>query len=121
MTRHRLVLALVLPALFACSAAAESSVPLGAPIGNPAFTHIRYTQRSLDDFGRRKATVIVFTAVGCPQVPKYLTVLDRMERAYRARGVQLVAVNVGPDDTIVEMAAQAVELGVGIPFVKDFD
>jgi hypothetical protein len=122
MTGHRLVLALLLPVLFACSGwARESAVPLGTKVGNPTFTDIRYTQRSLDDFGKQKATVIVFTAVGCPQVPKYLAVLDRLEREYRDKGVQFVAVNVGPADTVVEMAAQAVELGVGIPFVKDFD
>src|SRR5262249_31578701 len=45
----------------------------------------------------------------------------KMEREYRAKGVQFVAVNVGPDDTIIDMAAQAVEHGVAFPFVKDFD
>jgi hypothetical protein len=121
MTCHRLAWVLVLPALLASSAAAESAVPIGTRVGNPTFTDIRYTQRSLDDFGKPKATVLVFTAVDCPQVPKYLAVLDRMDREYRDKGVQFVAVNVGPEDTIVEMAAQALELGVGIPFVKDFD
>src|SRR5205085_10130943 len=76
---------------------------------------------SLDDFGTPKATVVVFTAVGCPLVPKYLAVLDRMERDYRGKGVQFVAVNVGANDTIIEVAAQAVELGVAFPVVKDFD
>ena len=40
-------------------------------------------------------------------MPPYLTVLDKMERQYRDKGVQFVAVNVGPDDTVLEMAAQA--------------
>jgi mono/diheme cytochrome c family protein len=44
-----------------------------------------------------------------------------MEEEYRAKGVQFMAVNVGADDTIVEIAAQAVEAGAAFPFVKDVD
>jgi mono/diheme cytochrome c family protein len=44
-----------------------------------------------------------------------------LERSYRDKGVQFVAVNSGPNDTIAEMAAQAVEYGIEFPFVKDFE
>src|SRR5262249_21771123 len=83
-------------------------------------TDIRYTRRSLDDLGKPKATVVVFTALGCPLVPKYLAVLDKLERDYRGKDVQFLAVDVGPDDAIVEMADQMVELGVAFPAVRDF-
>src|SRR5207248_6636577 len=39
----------------------------------------------------------------------------------RAKGVQFVAVNVGADDSIKAMAAQAVEYDAEYPFVKDYD
>jgi thiol-disulfide isomerase/thioredoxin/mono/diheme cytochrome c family protein len=122
MTVRRLALPLLLlPALCACPLAAAEPVAVGSQVGNLSFTDIRYTQRSLDDFGRPKAVVLVFVQTGCPLVPKYLAALDALERAYRGKGVQFVAVNVGPDDTVLDMAAQAVELNVGFPFVKDFD
>ena len=52
---------------------------------------------------------------------KYLPVLQRLDRGYRDQGVQFVAVNSGPNDTITAMATQAVEHGVEFPFVKDAD
>ena len=38
-----------------------------------------------------------------------------------ARGVQFVAVNAAADDSIVQMAEQAIEFGIQFPFVKDAD
>jgi hypothetical protein len=97
------------------------AVPIGARIDNLTFTDVRYLRRSLDDFRDRKAVVLVFTTSGCPLVPKYLAVLAALEPAYRARGVQFLAVNVGPEDSVLDTAAQAVELNVPFPAVKDFD
>jgi hypothetical protein len=44
-----------------------------------------------------------------------------MEKKYRDKGVQFVTVNVGADDTIAAVAAQAVEHDIEFPFVKDMD
>src|SRR5262249_21004492 len=60
-------------------------------------------------------------ACNCPIAAKYLPGLQRLESAYRDKGVQFVAVNSGPNDTVVAMAEQAVEHGVEFPFVKDLD
>ena len=68
---------------------------------------------------RSRAYVLVFTTTSCPLVEPYLPGVDRMEKAYRGKGVQFVAVNVGADDTIAAMAAHAVEHGVAFPCVKD--
>ncbi len=84
------------------------------------FKDIRSLTRTLDDFGPRKAYVIVATATTCPIAAKSLPTLDAIERRYRARGVQFVALNVGPGDSIADAASQAVEFGVEMPFVKDF-
>ncbi|HKB06008.1 MAG TPA: redoxin domain-containing protein, partial [Gemmataceae bacterium] len=96
-------------------------VPIGTKIGDLRFKDIRYVTRSLADFGDKKAFVLVFVDSDCPLAQKYLPVLDRLERKYRDRGVQFVAVNSGPHDTVVATAAQAVEFGVEFPFVKDTD
>jgi hypothetical protein len=84
------------------------------------FTDIRSLPRTLDDFGPKAGVVIVAVSTSCPIAAKSLPVLDALERRYRARGVQFVAINVGPDDTIADTAAQALEFGVEMPFVKDF-
>ncbi len=49
-----------------------------------------------------------------------MPVLKRLEADYREKGVQFLAVNVGPQDGVVETAAQAVEYDAEFPFVKDF-
>jgi thiol-disulfide isomerase/thioredoxin/mono/diheme cytochrome c family protein len=114
---------LVLLAHLACLAApaAAAEVRIGTPIEDLRFKDIRYVARSLSDFGEKKAVVLVFVETGCPLAQKYMPVLDRLDRKYRDQGVQFVAVNVGPSDTITAMAGQAVEYRVEFPFVKDAD
>jgi len=101
--------------------AREKKVPIGARADNIGFKDIRYLPRTLDDFGQPKAFVIVFTTTGCPLVQRYLPRLKELAAAGRERGAQFLAVNVGPDDSIKEVAYQALEHGVDFPFVKDFD
>ena len=84
------------------------------------FKDIRSLVRSLDDFGTKAAYVIVATSTTCPIAAKSLPALDAIERRYRAKGVQFLALNVGPDDSIADAAAQGVESGAEMPFVKDF-
>jgi hypothetical protein len=107
--------------LLAAPPAEPRPVPIGARIDNLTFKDTRFLTRSLDDFPRAQAFVLVFTDTGCPLVPRYLPTLQRLEREYRPKGVQFLAVNAGADDTLVEVAAQAVEHGVEFPFVKDPD
>ena len=44
----------------------QADVALGAPIANLSFKDIRAVTRTLDDFGKPRATVLVFTTTGCP-------------------------------------------------------
>ncbi|MBI5365235.1 MAG: redoxin domain-containing protein, partial [Planctomycetes bacterium] len=57
----------------------------------------------------------------CPVAQRVLPRLAEMEPAWRARGVQFLAVDVGPKDELVEVAARAVDQGVEFPFARDFD
>ena len=116
--------------LLACLAAAAPSalaehrtgdVEIGDRIAELSFTDTRYLPRSLSEFGERAAYVVVFTTTDCPLVQRYLPRLVALEREFRPRAVQFVAVGVGPQDSLLEIAAQAAEKGGGIPFVKDFD
>lgn len=119
MPRPLAILALV--TCLGSSLADEPVVKIGTKIDDLKFKDIRGVARSLADFGEPKVFVLVFVESGCPLARKYLPVLGRLEKAYRDKGVQFVAVNAGPTDTLTVMAAQAMEFGVEFPFVKDAD
>jgi thiol-disulfide isomerase/thioredoxin len=114
---------LLLVALGATQAARaeEKTVRVGDRIGKLDFKDIRYLPRSLDDFPNKKAFVVVFANTTCPLVQRYLPTLKQTEKEYRAKGVQFLAINVGADDSVVAMAAQAVKFELEFPVVKDFD
>src|SRR5690349_2193453 len=103
------------------AAAAESEVPIGSRVAGLTFRDIRYVNRSLDDFPKAKAFVFVFVDTGCPLAQRYLPTLKQLDADYRGRGVQLLAVNAGPGDSVVAVAAMAVRHDCAFPFVKDFD
>ena len=103
------------------SVVAAGEVKMGTTVKDLSFKDIRYLNRTLDDLPRSKAYVLAFVNTSCPLVRRYLPVLNRLEKAYRDRGVQFVAVNVGADDSIRAMAAQAVEYEAEYPFVKDYE
>jgi hypothetical protein len=115
-----------LPLLIVAAAAAAWTPDDGRPaIGEVAagleFKDIRYLARSLDDFGPRRAYVLVAVNSTCPLARRYLPVLAGLDEAYRDRGVQFVALDVGADETIREMAALAVDSGASFPFVRDIE
>ena len=107
---------LVLP----CAAGADRP-PIGAKVADVEFKDIRYVPRSLDDFASKKAIVVVAVTNSCPLAQRYLPVLSELEKSYRDKGVQFLALNVSLDDPITEMAAQAVESGCEFPFGRDSD
>ncbi len=65
--------------------------------------------------GTHKAWVLVFTTTQCPIVQQTLPKLVDLQSSHKDSDVQFVAINVETDDTIREMAAQAIDLDV--PFV----
>jgi len=107
--------------------AARQPAPVGSQLASCTFTDIRYLPRTLSDFVsdkdpvKKRAFVLVFTNATCPIVQRYLPRLKQLEADYRDQGVQFVAVDVGPDDSILEIATQAVEHDMPFPFVKDID
>lgn len=106
---------------------AEDRPAIGDQIAPLAFKDIRFLPRTLRDFvsdqdpAPKRFFVLIFTNTSCPLVQRYLPRLKEMEAEYRGRGVQFVSVNVGADDSILDMAAQAVKFDVPFPFVKDSD
>ena len=121
------VLALLAAFNFAVAVAAETPErpKIGDKVGTMTFTDIRFLPRSLSDLtserdrAPKRAFVLVFTNTSCPLVGRYMPRLKALDDEFRDQGVQFVAVNVGPDDSIFDMATQAVEFDVPFPFVKD--
>src|SRR5690348_1483328 len=109
---HRLmtggVLASALSALSPLTAV-ETGVPVGSQAGKFTVTDIRFSPRSLEDFGKQKAFVIVFTSTGCPLVQRYLPKLKELSAQYGEKGVQFIAVNEATDDSVMDVARQALE------------
>lgn len=117
-----LILSVLLFLLLAIPAtAAESPVKIGEVIADLRFKDIRGLSRSLRELGEHRAVVFVFTTTHCPLVARTLPKLKEIEAKYAPQGVQFVAVNVGADDTLRDMAAQAIDHEVSFPFVKDTD
>jgi peroxiredoxin len=106
-------------AWLAPAGAAEAEVKIGSAVKDLTFKDIRFLTRTLDDLPKSKAYVLAFTNTTCPIAARYLPRLNKLEKEYRGKGVQFVGVNVGVEDTIRAMAAQAVEHEVEYPFLKD--
>lgn len=101
---------------------ADQRMPaIGDVIGELRFKDIRGLPRSLADLGKKRAFVFVFTTTHCPLVKRTLPKLIELDTKFGPQEVQFVAVNVGADDTIRDMASQAIEYDCSFPFVKDAD
>lgn len=93
---------------------------IGATAPRFTFTDTRWLERELADFGPCAAVVVVFTSLGCPVANRVMPKVGELEREYRSRGVQFLAVDVGADDALVEVAARAVFQGLEFPVARDF-
>jgi len=96
-------------------------LPLGAAAPRVPFTDTRWLPRELSELGPHAATVVVFTALECPIAARVLPRVGELERKLRPRGVQFLALDVGPEDELVEVAARALEQGCEFPVGRDFD
>jgi len=98
-----------------------AALEIGAKVDGLEFKDIRYLPRTVADFEEQKAYVLCFTNTDCPLVQRYIPSLMKLNETYSSQGVQIVAVNVGQDDSIKDMAAHAMKFGAKFPFVKDVD
>lgn len=101
--------------------AADVKPSIGDQITDLRFKDIRGLQRSLKDLGEKRAYVFAFVTTQCPLVKRSMPKLIDLDTRFGPRDVQIVAVNVGLDETIRDMAVQAIEFEAAFPFVKDVD
>jgi Redoxin len=109
----------VVIALASFGAAPGQGPAIGDRVTDAEFKDVRSLRRSLDDFGARKAYVLVAVRTTCPLALRYMPVLAEMEKTYRAQGVQFLAIGVSSDETVAELAAMAIDAGAEFPIGKD--
>lgn len=123
MARPRLIAALVAAAL---AAAATNSFADKLAVGEKApgwsnLPGIDGKQHSLSDYGDAKLIVLVFTCNHCPVAVDYEDRLVQFQTDYKAKGVQVVAVNVNtmPADRLDKMKQRAEEKDFNFPYLYD--
>jgi peroxiredoxin len=78
-------------------------------------------EHALADYKDAKLVVVVFTCNHCPVAQAYEGRLIVLQRQYKSKGVQLVAVNVNkmPADQLDAMKKRAKEKGFNFPYLYD--
>jgi len=119
MRRTLLVLALLLSVAFTAHAATaklgEKAPDWSGIIG------IDDAKHGLADYKKAKAVVVVFTCNHCPVAKAYEDRLVALQKDYKKKGVQLIAVNVNnlPADTLEPMKERAKEKKFNFPYLYD--
>ncbi len=117
-----IAIVLLLPPFQGPSHCADPSQPeIGSFIPELRFKDIRALSRSSSEMGKPNAWVFIFTTTQCPLVRQTLPKLVELYHSLKQSNVQFVAINVGVEDTIREMAAQAIDFDAPFAFVKDVD
>ena len=75
----------------------------------------------LTDFRDKKTIVVVFTGTECPVNTYYMPRLKELQAKYAAKGVQFLAINSNPQDSVADVAEHAKQEGITFPVLKDAD
>ena len=79
---------------------------------------------SLDSFASTPVLVVIFSCNHCPYVQAYEDRMVTIQRDYRDRGVQFVAINANddknyPEDSFARMVERAKAKGFNFPYLRD--
>lgn len=122
MTRRLAALGLMWLVVFsgACARAAEVKIGDAAPDFS-GIIGIDDQKHSLADYKDAKLVVLVFTCNHCPVAVAYEDRLVALQNDYKAKGVQVVAVNVNnlPADRLDQMKIRAEKKGFNFPYLYD--
>lgn len=99
----------------------SGALELGAAAPEITLKDIRYLPRTLDDFGAPRAYCFVFFTRRDPRAEEHWRALEGFTRTYNPGAVAAGMVNAGPDDSIMEIAADAIALRSRVTPLKDFD
>lgn len=102
----------------------STMLSLGTPAPTFALRDLDGREITFDDVAGEHATLVMFLCVHCPYVRHVQHELGRLTRAYRDRGVGVVAINANdttqyPDDGPEGMREQAAAAGFAFPYLRD--
>lgn len=95
-------------------------VPIGAKIEKGAVLRdVRGNRRSLHDFSDNRVLVVAFLGTQCPVANLYVPRLMELEKKYRSKEVQFLAVYPNESEDLDQIAAHAYDRDVPFPVLKD--
>ncbi len=100
------------------TALSERPAPFGELVG------VDGARYSLDSFADARILVLIFNSNRCPTAKAFEERMNAIQRDYRDRGVQLVAINstdahLYPEESVPAMAQRARDGGYTFPYLKD--
>jgi peroxiredoxin len=118
---------LLLSLLTGAAAADEPGAPAARPTAlgdrvssSHSLRDLRGNRRALHDFKGHRAVVLAFLGTECPVGNLYVPRLLELEKQYRAKGVQFLAVYANEQEDLDAVAAHAADGDVPFPVLKDF-
>jgi acetyl esterase/lipase/peroxiredoxin len=100
---------------------AAKAVAIGDKAPNSgSLRDLRGNRRALHDFKGHKAVVIAFVGADCPISNLYLPGLVALEKKYRAKGVQFLAVYPNEREDFDQVAGHTHDRDIPFPVLKDF-
>jgi peroxiredoxin len=118
-----LVSLLALVAIAVGTGVDQSAPDKSIPAGDLSFSlkDVGGHEVALADFKDSKAVAVVFTGTECPVSNSYMLRLKELHEKYATKGVQFLAVNSNPQDSVDEVARHAKQWGLPFPVLKDAD
>ncbi|MGB9688445.1 thioredoxin family protein [Thermogutta sp.] len=108
--------------LGSCAVAEQKGVKVGDPAPDwKGIIGVDDKEHSLADYKDAKLIVLVFTCNHCPVAKAYEDRLIALQKDYKDKGVQVIAVNVNniPEDRLDRMKERAKEKGFNFPYIYD--
>jgi peroxiredoxin len=108
--------------LGSCAVAEQKGVKVGDPAPDwKGIIGVDDKEHSLADYKDAKLIVLVFTCNHCPVAKAYEDRLIALQKDYKNKGVQVIAVNVNniPEDRLDRMKERAKEKGFNFPYIYD--
>jgi len=105
--------------IVAMAGGAEAALRIGTLLPSITLPGVAGAPARIPDNLRGKVVLLHFWAVGCSSCRKEMSALDGLYGAYRRKGLEILAVNVGQRREIVKTSAA--ELKVSYPILLDAD
>ena len=101
------------------ASAAEKPATAGKVANSNSLRDLRGNRRALHDFKGHKAIVLAFLGAECPVSGVYIPRLLELEKKYRSREVQFLAVYPNDAEDLDQIATHAYDRNVPFPVLKD--